>query len=847
MFAEWGCQNTSNHKSIQNRKRKRTPIKDEPEENEVESHPPNKPPPLNEVSPKPPAFIDVCPYPSCTSGPFAEMQDYLDHKAAHQALIFNALAWEGPTRPSACDLKEYLRLRVPYTRTEVESIHPGLYRRVFRRDSSSITQLDVVECLEVLLDTGRGLSRSSDHLADVNACSIKAIVSGEVDFTGAERSLKLLLEAIRFFFEAFDEGLESGYPSVIEWLSPLELACKDWDYVKDNLYTLQDDSLVLSPFDRYIPTFIIQNYIRWLQTESIAVPASFDVEIVAICEDLDISLDVKYLLIVQKLPREPKSQPPSLESSASDILNHAEPSQVAEAIDHYNYPYPPPPRPTTSPSSSTDGEASSTPHHDFIDPESDPAAGSAKNGGIQEETPFEKSRCPRPECGKLFRDLKTHLLTHQDDRPHKCPVPTCDYHIKGFARRYDRNRHAMTHYAGTMVCNFCLSGTAPRASFNRVDIFKRHLMLAHAVVPSSASSDSCNTKPSHKPAAVFLDDDSGKCSTCSARFESPRDFYDHLDACILRIVGLDSPEALTADSSAWPKAHSRSGVDNQEDSADARSEVEEIAHPDNSLQNGRRYDLDLSPPCTCVAPVPISYEVGHYVGVCECEYHSTMSREKRPKICPCETPVIRSYDERLHHPCLICGGVTFVCKGYLKDGVEWGCGQRFMFHGALRVHHTSGPGKLCIKPFLDEEEPGEGLDQTDGLAPRSDMQQEQLYSGVILPSLREYWATHPELEHAEPDNQTGTERGTTEGAPKQPAIFQCHLCPKWFTRSYNLRSHLRTHGDERPYICTVCGKAFTSQVDQKRHEDLHFRRKEICVQRRLERWQSKGLCTSICP
>lgn len=64
---------------------------------------------------------------------------------------------------------------------------------------------------------------------------------------------------------------------------------------------------------------------------------------------------------------------------------------------------------------------------------------------------------------------------------------------------------------------------------------------------------------------------------------------------------------------------------------------------------------------------------------------------------------------------------------------------------------------------------------------------------------------------------------------KDPAIFQCSLCPKRFTRAYNLRSHLRTHTDERPFFCSVCGKAFARQHDRKRHEGLHsVEKKYIC-------------------
>ncbi|KAI9671780.1 MAG: DNA-binding transcription factor [Alyxoria varia] len=64
-------------------------------------------------------------------------------------------------------------------------------------------------------------------------------------------------------------------------------------------------------------------------------------------------------------------------------------------------------------------------------------------------------------------------------------------------------------------------------------------------------------------------------------------------------------------------------------------------------------------------------------------------------------------------------------------------------------------------------------------------------------------------------------------AQKHPANFQCHLCPKRFTRAYNLRSHLRTHTDERPFVCTVCGKAFARQHDRKRHEGLHSGEKKF--------------------
>ncbi|EON68827.1 hypothetical protein W97_08085 [Coniosporium apollinis CBS 100218] len=75
---------------------------------------------------------------------------------------------------------------------------------------------------------------------------------------------------------------------------------------------------------------------------------------------------------------------------------------------------------------------------------------------------------------------------------------------------------------------------------------------------------------------------------------------------------------------------------------------------------------------------------------------------------------------------------------------------------------------------------------------------------------------------------------------KHPATFQCTLCPKRFTRAYNLRSHLRTHTDERPFVCNVCGKAFARQHDRKRHEGLHSGEKKFVCRGQLKDGNSWG-------
>lgn len=132
------------------------------------------------------------------------------------------------------------------------------------------------------------------------------------------------------------------------------------------------------------------------------------------------------------------------------------------------------------------------------------------------------------------------MLTHQNERPEKCPITTCEYNTKGFARKYDKNRHTLTHYKGTMVCGFCPgSGSAAEKSFNRADVFKRHLTSVHGVEQNPPNSR--KKSPGGRKAYSGVSNVAGTCSTCSTTFPNAQEFYEHLDDCVLRVVQQADP------------------------------------------------------------------------------------------------------------------------------------------------------------------------------------------------------------------------------------------------------------------------------------------------------------------
>ena len=95
-----------------------------------------------------------------------------------------------------------------------------------------------------------------------------------------------------------------------------------------------------------------------------------------------------------------------------------------------------------------------------------------------------------------------------------------------------------------------------------------------------------------------------------------------------------------------------------------------------------------------------------------------------------------------------------------------------------------------------------------------------------------YYYTHDTNEHEhEPEHEIKKKKrrgDTPNNVPWESLVetiggqYKCLACGRMFNDKSNLRQHIRTHSNERPYTCEVCHKSFKWNKVLKRHMATHF-------------------------
>lgn len=228
---------------------------------------------------------------------------------------------------------------------------------------------------------------------------------------------------------------------------------------------------------------------------------------------------------------------------------------------------------------------------------------------------------------------------------------------------------------------------------------------------------------------------------------------------------------------------------------------------------------------------------------------------------------LKRHQKTVHHVCPVCGKryrgrlrmarhLRFhVENGTLKKGSALlndiknpflctECGKKLPLESALRNHMKTHEGRLkcphCGKRFKTENTFQNHLKYHSGPRPfKCSVCEETFASNTKLKTHKKMHRRRGPLACSFCGQMFKREKnlnahlqihGQTPGKRVGPKnrLFKCSICERYYNNSAMLRTHMKTHCEDRPFSCPFCEKRFVEQQDVARHQRASHHMCPLC-------------------